>query len=479
MERESRTSVVRQIELLRFAERSQSEPRPASSSTSSSSSSLAEPGAGRGRASSVASATHAAAAGTGDTAAVASPAGSAATANKWLNPAQHRMHNLDYSDVFPAHLASHEGITVFRIEAFTPTLVDADALGHFCVADAYIVLVTASRRRSRSRGQQSDVDDRVDDGADADADADGLSHEIYTWIGSRAEMDKKFCVAMYSVGLRNWIGATCRIQREAEGEESAEFQTLFADLVLEDESHAAESGLFAAQEKRYPLRLYKVYGRSNLCLCLVEPGYWSLKSDAVYILDWGLEIFQWNGSASALQHRAKGRMVCNRLNRLERVGRAHFVEMDEWDEVPRFWEILGGERTREDAEAEAEAAADGDADADGDEADRDARRFEALGMAPHRLYRVFPKMAPELESHIVAAQVIRRSVLVSDGCYVLDAGVELFLWIGKNAWPQLRAMATELLAKVVASRDRPSWVGLVKCIDQHEPEIFKLRFTDW
>lgn len=37
-------------------------------------------------------------------------------------------------------------------------------------------------------------------------------------------------------------------------------------------------------------------------------------------------------------------------------------------------------------------------------------------------------------------------MLATDGCYVLDAGVELFIWIGKGASGACRGAATELLA---------------------------------
>ena len=62
-----------------------------------------------------------------------------------------------------------------------------------------------------------------------------------------------------------------------------------------------------------------------------------------------------------------------------------------------------------------------------------------------QLYRVFPKMAPELESHIVATGKIKKELLVTDGIYILDAGTELSLWIGKKSWNELRDAATTFL----------------------------------
>eukprot|EP00842_Homolaphlyctis_polyrhiza_P003903 jgi/Hompol1/4513/HPOL_003677-RA len=399
--------------------------------------------------------------------------------------AHQRTADIDYSEIFPSGIGRTVGSTIFRIESLHPVVQDEDLHGLLCVADCYIVLVTKSTKPIQTGSKHAK------DEVDFESSSDNLEHEIYTWIGSQAEMDKKFCCAMFAVGLRNWIGASCRIKREVEDEESPEFLSVFSKTVeYEDASQATESCLYMAEEKRYPLRLYKMHGKTDLQLALVQTTYSSLRSDAVYILDWGLEIYQWNGSKSPLQHRVKCRIICERINKLERIGRAEIVEFDEWEESERFWDILGGQRTQEDADREtadqdhenSETSSGIDKHSDNDEDSEERREekyFEKLAYSPATLYRVFPKIAPEIESHIVAVGKLRRAVLFSDGCYILDAGVELFLWLGKNAWPQLRSMATELLAKIASSQKRPAWIALNRCVDQHEPEVFKLRFRDW
>ena len=227
------------------------------------------------------------------------------SSQSWLSNAKQKTPQLDYSDVFPEAIGLDKGVTVFVIDSLFPVVQDQDMFGKFCVADCYIVLITTS-----------------------DPQSDQLAHRIYTWIGGDAEMDKKFCVAMFSVGLRNWIGACCRIQREVEGEESLEFLQVFGeDFVYEDVTQATETGLFTAEQKRYPLRLYRIHGKLDLQLCLVEPACLALKSESVFLLDWGLEMFQWNGSKANLQHRTKCRIIADRINKLERVSRAHFIEI--------------------------------------------------------------------------------------------------------------------------------------------------------
>ncbi|KAI9096258.1 hypothetical protein DFS34DRAFT_643175 [Phlyctochytrium arcticum] len=352
--------------------------------------------------------------------------------------------SLDYSDIFPDDIVHREGVTMFRIEALKPIPVPKSKFGKFCVADCYIVL------ENTPKSSQDRPSWALDDEGDA------MEHKIWVWIGSEAEVDKRFCAAMFGTGLRNWSGANGGVERECPNEESVEFQTLFGNKFAHvATSEAAESGLFVAQKKRYPLRLYMIYGNREIKLRLLDPAFWSLKSDAVFLLDWGMEIYQWNGTKSRLHHRAKCRILASRINRLERVGRASIEEVEEWSEPPRFWEILGGQRTEQDA------AEDHEADARSEEA-----LFKRIAEAPATLYKASEDLSGDLSAHVVSKDgKLSKKMLATDGAYVLDAGVELFLWIGKGTTMDLRGAATELVARVVPVQKRPKWVGLNRLME--------------
>ena len=53
----------------------------------------------------------------------------------------------------------------------------------------------------------------------------------------------------------------------------------------------------------------------------------SLSSDSVFLLDFGLEVMQWNGASSSLNHKSKCRMVMQRINKSERTGKASIIEV--------------------------------------------------------------------------------------------------------------------------------------------------------
>ncbi|KAI8904251.1 hypothetical protein DFJ77DRAFT_484554 [Powellomyces hirtus] len=377
------------------------------------------------------------------------------SAKKWTDAIREAVPAIDYSDVFPADIGHRAGVTVFRIEALKPVLLPPSRTGQFCIADCYIVLHSTTRHDAPSANNHKSSYTHSDEYDDDDT---MMTHRIYVYIGTKAEIDKRFCAAMFSTGLRNWIYATRNVERETTGDESAEFLALFGGKFIVDENleAATDSSLFVAEEKRWPLRLYMLCGNKEIKLRLVNPNARSLKSTNVFLLDWGRELYQWNGSLSTLQQKVKCRILTARINRHERVGKADVVELDEGDETARFWAILGAEPQQAEDEL-----------------------FAAIGDAPVTLYRAFEDLSEDVGTHVVKVGKLARAMLVSDAAYVVDAGVELFLWIGKNASLELRGMATELLARIAPLQKRPKWVGLHKLMDEHESEVFKLRFPDW
>ncbi len=104
------------------------------------------------------------------------------------------------------------------------------------------------------------------------------------------------------------------------------------------------------------------------------------------------------------------------------------MRVDQGEECEGFWEAL-------------EFRDEGDGDPSPDDDDFPFSSSQDV----LQLYRVFPKIAPELESHIVASGKIKKELLVSDGIYILDASTELSLWIGKKSWSELRDVATTFL----------------------------------
>lgn len=149
-----------------------------------------------------------------------------------------------------------DSIQVYRIEQLSPVRCYFPLnTAQLCIADCYIVLHSIAD------------EEKEEQALDARAYA---SHIIYTWIGSRAQLDKRFCAAMYAVNLRNLLKSGARVIRFAHGEESPDFLALWPVFEYPDASAGVQSGLYPVQDREYALLLYKIHGRFDFQLSLVR-----------------------------------------------------------------------------------------------------------------------------------------------------------------------------------------------------------------
>ncbi|KAJ3123860.1 hypothetical protein HK098_001605 [Nowakowskiella sp. JEL0407] len=381
-----------------------------------------------------------------------------------------------------------------------------------------------------------------------------LCHQIFTWIGPSAELDKRFCSAMYAVALRNYLGSSTRIERAALNDESLAFRKVFSQFEpasggkkiesLEDESEdemspndkdsksvlryvdvnaAAESSLYvqdndsddfdmenetSKRKSRRTVKLYRVVrgvaGR-DIKLRLCEPAMKSLTPNSVCIIDTGKEVVQWNGGNAGLNLRSKCRILISKMvgggskKGIKVSGEGEETqspsvdtrkiksfEFDEGGEPLKFWNLLGEDTIPSSQDFYLAVSTQSETDV----------LYRDISDKPGLLYQVSSDLNQDPSSHLIAIEStdlqppsistkssislgLKRSLLNSSSCYILDAGVEMFLWNGMESSLQTRASARELLARIVSLQSRPNWIGLHRLIEGHENEVFKIRFADW
>jgi hypothetical protein len=188
---------------------------------------------------------------------------------------------------------------------------------------------------------------------------------------------------------------------------------LFDNFEYLDNTKATESGLNSVQKKSFETRLYRVFGKQTLRLCLTELQPGSLKSENVYLLDVGLELFQWNGSRSSLQHKSKCRMACERINKCDRQSKAVYYELAEGESHHRFSEVIGTISGSNLIDHQYNTI------------------FDTIAESTNILYQVQSLESEDLK--IISSGILHKSDLNTNSCYIIDAGVEFFLWIGNNA----------------------------------------------
>jgi hypothetical protein len=251
-------------------------------------------------------------------------------------------------------------------------------------------------------------------------------------MGSQAQLDKRFCAAMYAVGLRNLLQTPCKIARQCQDEESEEFLALFPKITYLDASEATSSALYPLVERQYPLLLYKIHGKFDFKFTSVEPIRSNLDPFSVFILDNGLLIYLWIGYKSMLHHRLKSRLICSRINASERKGRARIVELDQGEEPDEFWDLLGFSSA---GSLNAETLVDSAC----------VLVDPCQDWIQPALYSCADPLIEPSEAVVCMDGNLRKSMLDGNMCFILDAATLIFLWIGKDASPQARMSATEFL----------------------------------
>jgi hypothetical protein len=176
--------------------------------------------------------------------------------------------------------------------------------------------------------------------------------------------------------------------------------------------------------------LIAVVGKSKVVVTLVEPTYKSLRSDSSFVLDIGLNIYQWNGPASSRMSRARAMGVAGRL-RKDRGSRPKIHLVDDPNDFQEFLELLGL-----------------------------SKKLKGLYSPPTGTIQI--DTVPSFQIFKVVETTIRKrrfqlvyegnapskEILEPDGVYVLSASPgEVFIWNGSKSQSDNRA-----LASVVARR---------------------------
>lgn len=211
------------------------------------------------------------------------------------------------------------GIQVWRIEQFKVKDWDKTQYGAFFSGDSYIVLYTFTRPPSTK-----------------------LEYHIHFWLGKDSSQDEMGSAAYKTVELDDYLLQQPVQYREVQGYETPEFLRLFNGSVRYMDG-GVESGFNKVQPTVYQPRLFHVKGTGaqNVRVIQVPIKVSSLNDGDVFVVDAGLELFQWNGKTAGVWEKRKGGEVTRDINN-ERNGKAKIYVLDSGDDNATFWKLLGG-----------------------------------------------------------------------------------------------------------------------------------------
>jgi len=323
------------------------------------------------------------------------------------------------------HAGEQTGIQIWRIENFHVKPVPEKTYGQFYSGDSYIVLWTYKK-------------------------GDSKQFNVHFWLGDHTSQDEAGTAAYKTVELDDRLGGLPVQYREVQGHESRQFLTYFPKGVRILEG-GIDSGFHHVTATEYKPRLLLLSGTiKSVHVVQVNLSTSSLNSDDVFILDNGLEVFQWNGAHSNGGERLKAAQLVEAIKD-ERDGKATVSVLDEGKEDPKFWTLLGGQAEIAKKSAKVEEK-------------REKVLMELSDVGGHLKFKE------------VARGKVHRSALKDTDVYVFDTGFEVFAWVGHKSSAAERKTALSYAEKYLKEHNKPATTPICRILQGGENEVFESSF---
>ncbi|KAH6821810.1 actin filament bundling protein, partial [Perilla frutescens var. hirtella] len=202
------------------------------------------------------------------------------------------------------------GIEIWRIENFQPVPVPQSSHGKFFTGDSYVILKTTALKSG------------------------ALRHDIHYWLGKDTSQDEAGTAAIKTVELDAALSGRAVQYREVQGHETEKFLSYFKPCIIPQQG-GISSGFKHVKDEEHQNRLYVPFARS------------SLNHDDIFVLDTKSKIFQFNGSNSSIQERAKALEVVQYIKDTYHDGKCEIAAVEDGKLMAdaatgEFWSIFGG-----------------------------------------------------------------------------------------------------------------------------------------
>ncbi|XP_019439362.1 PREDICTED: villin-4-like isoform X1 [Lupinus angustifolius] len=325
------------------------------------------------------------------------------------------------------------GLEIWRIENFNPVPIPKSSYGKFFTGDSYVILKTTASKSG------------------------ALRHEIHYWLGKDTSQDEAGAAAIKTVELDAALGGRAVQYREVQGHETENFLSYFKPCIIPQEGGIA-SGFKHAVPEEHKTRLFVCRGKHVVHVKEVPFARSSLSHDDIYVLDTESKIFQFNGSNSSIQERAKALEVVQYIKDTYHQGKCDVAAIEDGKlmadpETGEFWGLFGGF-----APFPRKAASDDDKPSDS----------------------YLPKLlcVEKGQAKPVETDSLKRELLDTNKCYILDCGLEVFVWMGRYTSLDERKRASGA-ADEFGSGTAQLKPQLICVIEGFETVMFRSKFESW
>jgi len=332
-----------------------------------------------------------------------------------------------------AGAGKENGLTAWRIENKVPVPVPAENLSKLYSGDSYIYLNTKIGTT-------------------------GTAWDIHFWLGADSSQDEIGIAAYKTVELDESLGGGPVQYRECQNHESGQFMALFKGGIEYLEGGVA-SGFAHVDRDAFDTRLLHLKGKRVVRVNKVPAEGASLNTGDVFILDAGMALYLFNGKDANRAEKRKGYEMIQKIKDEERGGKAEITFIDEDPDCAPFWEALGGK-------IEVTSAGEDDTAA------------EKAAKESIELFRVSDATGA-VEFTSVSKGDLERSMLDTTDAFVVDAGSEIFVWIGKGATAGEKKEGMMRAMDYLGRSGKPAWTPITRVVEGAESTVFKGNFPVW
>jgi len=328
------------------------------------------------------------------------------------------------------------GLQIWRIEQFHVKDVPKETYGTFYSGDSYIVLSTYKKPNTEA-----------------------LAWDAHFWLGKFTTQDEAGTAAYKTVELDDFLHGAPAQHREVQGYESDLFVSYFKGHIKLLEG-GVESGFKHHEPEKYTPRLLHLRGRKKVRVTQVEFSNKSLCVGDVFILDAGLDIYQFNGKGSPPMEKMKAAQLCRSMDD-ERKGASKIRVIEDGDkseDSKAFWKYLGGEIAITKASSEEE---------------------EKKESGIRKLFQLSDAASPgNLQLKEIASGKISKKLLSSSDVFIFDTGAQVYVWIGKSASVAEKKKSLSYAQDYLVNYKRPLWLPISRLLEGGESDVFKDSFDE-
>lgn len=324
------------------------------------------------------------------------------------------------------------GIEIWRVEKFAINKWPQNEYGKFFSGDSYIVLNSYK-----------------------DAESDKMLYNVHFWLGEHTTQDEAGVACYKTVELDDLLGQLPVQFREVMGHESDEFLELFPPSLIIMEG-GIDSGFNNVTPTEYKPRLLHVKGQQkNVRVKQVPLTRDSLNDGDVFLLDNGLQLYQWNGTTAGVFEKRKAQEVADSI-REDRNGRPKFLVLDGMEECEEFWSLLGGMGPVKTAEQ-------GGKDSEVDK-------------LPKRMTRLSDASGTMTMTEVASGKISKSMLDTNDVFLVDNGGVSLFVWVGSGASKDERSKAFHYANDYIQKNNLPAHIPVSRVVEGATSSAFDKVF---